>query len=60
MKTRAVACVMAWMLFMCISQGTARSAELKIFASRAIWTVSTEIGPEFEKISGHKLSVRPV
>src|SRR5262249_16631234 len=33
------------------------SAELKIFASRAIWTVLTEIGPEFEKNSGHKLDV---
>src|SRR5207253_9187088 len=44
-------------LFLCISHGTARSAELKIFASRAIWTVLEEIGPEFEKSSGHKLNV---
>jgi len=44
-------------LFVCISQGTAWSAELKVFASRAIWTVLVEIGPEFEKSSGHKLNV---
>ena len=43
-------------LFLCVSQGTAWSAELNIFASRAIWTVLREIGPEFEKNSGHKLN----
>src|SRR5262249_16060994 len=32
-------------------------AELKVFASRAIWTVLGEIGPAFEKNSGHKLNV---
>jgi len=52
-STRLVACVLlAW-----VWQGTASSAELKIFASRAIWTVLTEIGPDFEKASGHKLEV---
>src|SRR5437764_7943728 len=44
-------------LFVCVSQGTAWSAELKVFASRAIWTVLGEVGPEFEKNSGHKLNV---
>jgi molybdate transport system substrate-binding protein len=34
----------------------AQAAELKVFASRAIWTVLTAIGPEFEKVSGHKLN----
>jgi molybdate transport system substrate-binding protein len=36
--------------------GTAQSAELKVFASRAVWTVLTAIGPEFERMSGHKLN----
>jgi molybdate transport system substrate-binding protein len=57
MMSRAIASLVACVLFVCISQGTACSAELKIFASRAIWTVLTEIGPEFEKNSGHKLNV---
>ena len=57
MRPRAVASLVACVLFVCISHGTARSAELKIFASRAIWTVLAEIGPEFEKNSGHKLNV---
>src|SRR6266550_4442225 len=57
MRLRAVASVVACMLFVCISHGTARSAELKIFASRAIGTVLAEIGPEFEKKSGYKLKV---
>src|SRR5262249_6946895 len=43
-------------LFVCVSQDTAWSTELKVFASRAIWTVLGEIGPEFEKNSGHKLN----
>src|SRR5688572_9427890 len=30
----------------------AHSAELKVFASRAVWTVLQEIGPEFEKENG--------
>jgi len=35
----------------------AASAELKIFASRAIWTVLQEVGPSFERATGHKLNV---
>ena len=35
----------------------ASSAELKIFASRAIWTVLKEVGPAFERANGHKLAV---
>src|SRR5262245_59038544 len=57
MMSRAVASVVVCVLFACVSHGAARSAELKIFASRAIWTVLAEIGPEFEKNSGHKLDV---
>ena len=57
MLRRAVVSLVACGLFVCISHGTAHSAELKIFTSRAIWTVLAEIGPEFEKNSGHKLNV---
>jgi len=35
----------------------ATSAELKIFASRAIWTVLQEVGPTFERTTGHKLNI---
>jgi molybdate transport system substrate-binding protein len=35
----------------------AGAAELKVFAARAIWTVLQEIGPDFERATGHKLSV---
>ena len=34
-----------------------QAAELKIFASRAIWTVLREVGPEFEKDTGHKITM---
>jgi molybdate transport system substrate-binding protein len=34
----------------------AQAGELKVFASRAIWTVLTAIGPDFERSSGHKLN----
>jgi len=57
MMSRALVSVVVCMLFASVSHNAARSAELKIFASRAIWTVLTEIGPEFEKNSGHKLDV---
>ena len=57
MMSRTVAPLMACVLFVCISHGAAHSAELKIFASRAIWTVLTKSGPEFEKNSGHSLNV---
>ena len=57
MMSRTVASLMACVLFVCISHGAAHSAELKIFASRAIWTVLTESGPEFEKNAGHSLNV---
>lgn len=44
-------------LSLCVSHGIASAAELKVFASRAIWTVLGEVGPEFEKDLGHKLNV---
>jgi molybdate transport system substrate-binding protein len=33
------------------------AAELKIFTPRAIWTILNEVGPQFERSSGHKLNV---
>jgi molybdate transport system substrate-binding protein len=35
----------------------AGAAELKIMTPRSMWTVLNEIGPEFERRSGHKLNV---
>jgi molybdate transport system substrate-binding protein len=35
----------------------ASSAELRIFASRALWTVLQEVGPTFERSTGHKLNM---
>jgi molybdate transport system substrate-binding protein len=35
----------------------ADAAEIKIFTPRALWTVLNEIGPQFERSSGHKLTV---
>jgi ABC-type molybdate transport system substrate-binding protein len=57
MLRRVVASLVAFGLFVCISDGTAHTAELKIFSSRAIATVLETIGPEFEKTTGHKLNV---
>ena len=41
--------------FASIVHSTANAAELKVFASRAVWTVLMAIGPDFEKTSGYKL-----
>lgn len=57
MTSRTVVSLVACVLSGCISHGTARSAELKIFTSRAISTVLAKTGPEFEKNTGHKLDV---
>ena len=40
-----------------VSTRCAFSVELKIFTARAIWTVLNEVGPEFERKTGHKLTV---
>jgi hypothetical protein len=44
------------LVFAPATRNAAHAAELKVFASRAIWTVLTAIGPEFEKTSGYKLN----
>ena len=54
---RAVVFLVACMLFVCTSHGTVRSADLKVFTSRAIWTVLEKVGPEFERSTRHKLTV---
>src|SRR5262245_61416960 len=33
------------------------ASELKIFTNRAIWTILNEVGPDFERSSGYKLTV---
>src|SRR5262245_49319933 len=35
----------------------ANAAEIKVLASRAVATVLGEVGPEFERATGHKLNV---
>jgi molybdate transport system substrate-binding protein len=57
MILRALVSLLACVPFLCTAYSTARSAELKVFASRAISTVLQLVGPEFEKSSGHKLHV---
>lgn len=54
---RTVVSLAACVLFVSISHGTASSADLKVFASRAIWIVLQKIGPEFENGTGHELNV---
>jgi molybdate transport system substrate-binding protein len=54
---RTVVALAACMLFVSLSHGAACAADLKIFASRAIWTVLQKIGPEFESRTGHKLNI---
>ncbi len=46
-------------IFIALMVGTASSfaAELVIYTPRALWTVLNEVGPEFERSSGHKLKV---
>src|SRR6476659_4678654 len=50
------ATLMVCLAFSSLVHGAVQAAELGVFASRAVWTVLTVIGPEFEKNSGHKLN----
>ena len=45
------------LLFILAQPNAARAAEITVWTSRAIATVLAEIGPEFEKMTGHKLKV---
>jgi molybdate transport system substrate-binding protein len=49
----ALACISLFSLI--ISVETVHSAELKVFASRAVWTVLREVEQEFAQKTGHKL-----
>jgi hypothetical protein len=44
-------------LFLLFTQPLARAAELHVWTARAGATVLEEIGPEFERATGHKLVV---
>ena len=44
-------------LSLLVAQPIARAAELRVWAARAGATVLAEIGPEFERATGHKLAV---
>lgn len=45
------------LLFILAQPNGARAAEITVWTSRAIATVLAEIGPEFERMTGHKLKV---
>ena len=45
------------LLFILAQPTGASAAEIKVWTSRAIATVLAEIGPEFERMTGHKLRV---
>jgi molybdate transport system substrate-binding protein len=57
-RCRAVPSAISLGLFLSFIQVTAaEAAEVKVFTARAIATVLNEIGPEFERTTGHKLNV---
>lgn len=45
------------LIFIFIQPNNANGAEIKVWAARAMATVLAEIGPEFERTTGHKLNV---
>jgi extracellular solute-binding protein len=49
----ALACISLFSLIIPVEM--VHSAELNVFASRAVWTVLREVGQEFEQKTGHKL-----
>src|SRR5438270_11605787 len=58
MKKRGAVLAISFGLFVSSTQTSmVRAAEIKVFAPRAIWTLLGEIGPEFERTTGHKLNV---
>jgi molybdate transport system substrate-binding protein len=55
---RAIPCAIGFGLFFSFAQVTAAgSVEIRIFSARAIVTVLNVIGSEFERTTGHKLSI---
>ena len=59
MKKRCVmlAIITLGLPVVCLGVTAANPAEIKVFTARAIATVLDEIGPEFERQTGHKLNV---
>src|SRR5438270_8371330 len=58
MKKRGAVLAISFGLFVSSTQTSmVRAAEIKVFAPRAVWTLLGEIGPEFERTTGHKLNV---
>jgi molybdate transport system substrate-binding protein len=45
------------LMLILVQSDLARAAEIKVWAARAIATVLAEIGPQFERTTGHKLKV---
>jgi len=41
----------------CAQADLARAAEVKVWTARAIATVLVEVGPEFERQTGHSLTI---
>jgi molybdate transport system substrate-binding protein len=55
---RAIPSAIGFALLLAFAQLTpAGAAEVKVFTARAIATVLDEVGPEFERTTGHKLDV---
>lgn len=57
MTFRIALCLLTVVPFLSLTAQSAQAVELKVFASRAVWTVLKDIGAEFEKASGHKLNL---
>jgi molybdate transport system substrate-binding protein len=58
MKVVSAIAALSLGLFVSSAQITSvQAAEIKVFAPRAVWTLLGEIGPEFERTTGHKLNV---
>jgi len=55
--TRVRAAAIFFLVTILSHGGAATAAEVKVFTSRAIATVLDNIGPEFERTTGHKLNV---
>jgi len=57
MRKSSVASIAAALLLVLASNRPARAEELQVWTTRAIATVLAEIGPQFERATGHRLDV---
>jgi|SRR5215216_4247835 len=55
--TRITSILALALIFISIQPNNANAAEIKVWAARAMATVLAELGPEFERTTGHKLTV---